>query len=118
MAFVKGQSGNAGGRAKGSVNKKTLIRKELDAAIKKGDMKKVLCALLEKAKAGKMDAIKLLLEYRWGRPIVSLESDVTVHNADTARQELETTFGIQYVPPIAITGETPDEPAEPASQVA
>ena len=110
MAFIKGQSGNAGGRAKGSKNKKTLIKRELDAALKRGDWKQVLSAIIEKAKKGDLKAAQILIDYKWGRPVVSLESDITVHTADTARQELETTFGIKYVPPITLTGETPREP--------
>lgn len=98
MGFNRGASGNPGGRPKGAKGKKSLIKKELDAALRKGDWQAVLGAIIEKAKRGDMAACRLLVEYRWGKPVVAIESDVTVHTAETARQELETAFGITYVP--------------------
>lgn len=104
--FQKGTSGNPGGNRKGTRYRKTLIRRELDAALSKDDLKQILCALIQKAKNGDFHAARLILSYRWGSPVVSVDSDLTVHTADSARDELLRTFNLTYIPSVAESTES------------
>ena len=56
MAFVKGQSGNPRGRPKGLVT-----QKKLRASIEQ-DLPSILAAMIESAKAGDVQAAKLLID--------------------------------------------------------
>ena len=104
--FQKGMSGNPGGNRKGTRYRKTLIRRESDAALTKDDLQQILEALIQKAKKGDFHAARLILSYRWGLPVVSVDSDLTVHTADSARAELENTFQIKYVTAVTDSGES------------
>ena len=60
MPFVKGQSGNPGGRPKKFKIKDYLSQDDVDALVKKAQ---------ELAMQGKTDMIKLLIEHSFGKPV-------------------------------------------------
>lgn len=81
MAFVKGQSGNPGGRP-------SEARQELSALLDKRftptKRAKVLDKLIEDAIAGQHDARVLLLAYAYGKPV--------------ERRELTGADGVPFIP--------------------
>lgn len=63
--FLPGQSGNPAGRPKGSKNRITLLKQELETELREfaaPQMKEVLAKAFELASAGDRSMIKLLLE--------------------------------------------------------
>lgn len=63
--FLPGKSGNPAGRPKGSKNKITLLKQELETELREQaapQMKEVLAKAFELAQAGDRSMIKLLLE--------------------------------------------------------
>jgi len=57
MAFAKGRSGNPSGKPRGTVSKTTRLRRSLEK-----DLPDVLAALVNQAKSGDTQAIKILLD--------------------------------------------------------
>lgn len=57
MAFAKGRSGNPSGKPRGTVSKTTRLRRSLEK-----DLPDVLAALVDQAKSGDTQAIKILLD--------------------------------------------------------
>lgn len=81
MPFPKGQSGNPAGRKRGSRNKATALRDQLEA-----DASALIRKLVKLAKAGDVDALKFLV----GRLIPpARELPVTVNARGTLRQQGE-----------------------------
>jgi hypothetical protein len=65
MPFVKGQSGNPGGRKRGQVSFAEVLRKALserDPETKQTALAGIARAAVVKAKAGDLDAIKFVVE--------------------------------------------------------
>jgi len=85
MAFVKGQSGNPGGKPSA---RRQELNDLLEATWKPASRKKVLTKLIEDAEAGDHDARVLLLAYAYGKPVERKE----LTGADGA--ELKTYVGI------------------------
>lgn len=64
--FVKGQSGNPEGRPKGKKNQLTILKQDLEIAIRENvkvqDVQDVVNKMLDLAKAGNVGAAKLVLD--------------------------------------------------------
>ena len=71
--FVKGYSGNPGGRTK----EQLTARQAFDKAIKTSDMRKLAKKLMTLAMSGNLDAIKMILEYKIGKPTQSFAIEGT-----------------------------------------
>ena len=70
MTFVKGQSGNPGGRKRGQVSFAETLRKALaerDPDTKRTALQRIATAAVEKAAAGDLDAIKFVAERTDGK---------------------------------------------------
>jgi hypothetical protein len=63
MPFVKGQSGNRGGRPRGIVDKRTRYRQTAEK-----DVPAILVMLAGKARDGDVDAAKVFLDFTMGKP--------------------------------------------------
>lgn len=63
--FVKGVSGNPGGRPKSDISITALI----DAAVTEADWKFIIAALLKKARRGDVKATEMLMDRRFGKPV-------------------------------------------------
>lgn len=61
--FVKGESGNPGGRTKG-----VSITALIDKAISENDWVKIISTLFTKANRGDLKAIEMLMDRRFGKP--------------------------------------------------
>lgn len=76
--FKKGQSGNPAGRPKGKRNIQTMFNLAIDKLVELGEIKgkgvldievDIFKKVLDKARSGDIQALKLYLEYRYGKPI-------------------------------------------------
>lgn len=65
--FVKGKSGNPGGRSKG-------ITSLIDSAITQADWKELVLLVLKMGRNGNLKAIEMLLDRRWGKPVQSISN--------------------------------------------
>lgn len=65
--FVKGKSGNPGGRAKG-------ITSLIDSAISEADWKELIGIVIDMGRRGNLKAIEMLLDRRWGKPIQAISN--------------------------------------------
>lgn len=77
--FVKGVSGNPGGRPKGSRNKITLLKESLELQLREQaapDIGKVLQKAVELALEGDRTMIKLLLELHMAKGVAEKENAV------------------------------------------
>jgi hypothetical protein len=63
--FVKGKSGNPGGRPAGEFTISGLI----DEAVTKEDWLFIINTLKTKARRGDVKAIEMLMDRRWGKPV-------------------------------------------------
>jgi hypothetical protein len=79
MTFVKGQSGNPGGRPKGHRTFAATLRAQLDRA-RAGltTRERIAAAAIDKALAGDLDAIRFIVDRTDGRAPERLEVDATV----------------------------------------
>jgi hypothetical protein len=85
--YRKGQSGNPGGRPKGTLNKSTKEIKDLLAEMV--DFERLVEKLEDLSKRGNVRAIELLFAYRWGRPTQSQELVQRFDGAISSRDEEE-----------------------------
>jgi hypothetical protein len=95
MAFVKGKSGNPGGKRK---EKQFLDALNMEIAATDGRaLRSIALKLLEKAQDGDMTAIKEVADRLDGKPAQT--ADVTVHEnrsmAEITRQELAVILGVE-----------------------
>lgn len=72
--FEKGHSGNPNGRPRLDAEQKYL--KTLRKALPQKDVRAIIKKLIVKAKAGNIQAIKLLLEYAIGKPTQYVNADI------------------------------------------
>lgn len=82
--YQTGQSGNPNGRPKGSLNKATKLRKDIEKHIPE-----VLNKLIEQAKDGDTQSIKLLLE-RVIPPLKSIDMTVSIPLGNDLSESAET----------------------------
>ena len=103
MPFIKGQSGNPGG-------KPSEVRQELNALLDRvfttAKRKKVIEKLIEDAEGGSHEARVLLLAYTYGKPVERRE----ITGADGV--PIGVTF-VDYRADIAATAAGPDEDSDP-----
>lgn len=90
--FVKGESGNPGGRPKGSKNQITLLRQSLELQLRESaapDMVGVMRKAIELALDGDRSMIKLLLELHLAKQVNDQENaveKVTIQISSTGPQ--------------------------------
>ncbi len=86
--FIKGKSGNPLGRPKGTKNHITELKRGLEAAVREGlkpkDVQSIISVLVKEAKAGNVQAAKLIL-------------DKTISNASVDEDVSDGSQGIKIV---------------------
>ncbi len=78
--FQKGTSGNPSGKVKSALLTDAVRRQLSDS----GDLDAIATALIEKAKKGDLEAVKIIFDRLEGKPQVFLEADVNVFSWKTA----------------------------------
>lgn len=96
--FVKGVSGNPNGRPMGAKNKITVLKQDLELAIREGlrsgDIKKIVGAMIDEAQTGNVAAAKLILDKVMSNAKVEEDVDekgkgiqITIENFTVNRDE-------------------------------